>query len=364
MVSNPEHDNVSERFARDLPGSAMDSLEDADLLMAQRLRGATEPDESPLQTFGEDSSHSSTLLEKFARRGPAGPATMGWQGLTRRLSRGLISPAMGPRERWRREAIATVQRSWSGPKVIMFANPKGGAAKTTATYLAAATFGRHRGGYTVAWDTNETRGTLGMRSIQARHTHTVRDLLADIDRFTGHGPARVGDLDNYLRSQGDQQFDVLASDENPGSMSMLTAAEFDQVLGVLARFYRVICVDTGNALRTSNWTAAADRADELVVVSTVREDAGFSASWMLDMLTETGRSALVRNAVTVLVSTTPRDDQGLVELEEHFQDRTRAVIRVPYDPALQGGGAISYEALSPTTHTAWLSVCAAIANGL
>ena len=61
--------------------------------------------------------------------------------------------------------MAGVLRSdLGGPRVIAFANPKGGVHKTTATVLCAATVGSVRGRGVLAWDDNELRGTLGLRA--------------------------------------------------------------------------------------------------------------------------------------------------------------------------------------------------------
>ena len=54
-----------------------------------------------------------------------------------------------------------LRRKLGKPRVLAFANPKGGVHKTTATVLAAATIGSVRGRGVLAWDDNELRGTLG-----------------------------------------------------------------------------------------------------------------------------------------------------------------------------------------------------------
>jgi MinD-like ATPase involved in chromosome partitioning or flagellar assembly len=261
-----------------------------------------------------------------------------------------------------------VQRSLNGPKTIVVVNPKGGAHKTTASLLIAATFGLHRGGYTLAWDNNETRGTMGWRANPARHTNTAVNLLHDLERFAVTS-ARVGDLDNYVRSQGSAQFDVLASDEDAESSALIDADAFHRLHTTLSRFYRVIVVDTGNNMRATNWQAAVAAADQLVIISTVKEDTAQSASWLLDGLrSSNGSRRAVKQAVTVLTTTSTSPSAGDValsaRLHDHFSRRTRAVVDVPYDAALQGGGPIDYDALSPASRAAWLRVSAAIADGL
>lgn len=309
-----------------------------------------------------------TLDDLLAARHPAaagGPAEHGWQAGIRRLTFGAVSPGPGRDERRRRIASASVRRTLDGPKTVVIINPKGGAHKTTATMLLAATFGLQRGGYTLAWDNNETRGTLGWRSSHADHTRTAVDLLNALPALGPAGTVRIGDLDGFVRTQPAEQFDVLASDENSASASSVDADSFTSLHQVLSRFYRVLVIDTGNNMRASNWQAAVAAADQIVVVSTVREDTAQSAAWALDALRATGHDEAVRRAVTVLSAPEPKVDKDLQKrLRSHFGALTRAVLDVPHDKALVAGGPIDYDALSTTTRDAWLRVTAVVADGL
>ncbi|ANP74863.1 hypothetical protein PA27867_3956 (plasmid) [Cryobacterium arcticum] len=308
-----------------------------------------------------------TLNDFLQSRPPAkvGPATMGWQGNLRRLTSGLVSLSPSTFELGHRDAIERVQRSLRGPRTVVVINPKGGAHKTTATLLLAATFGTHRGGSTLAWDNNETRGTLGWRAQPARHQNTAVDLLRDLDRFNDVRNAQLGDLDNYVRAQGSTQFDVLASDEDARASSTIDDQAFTELHTTLSRFYRVIVVDTGNNMRASNWEAALAAADQVVIVSTIREDTAASAAWLVDGLHEKGHAEKVRNAVTVLAAPSKVADAQLNRrLHGHFASLTRAVLDVPHDPALVDGGTLNFDALSPVTREAWLQVTATVADGL
>lgn len=295
-----------------------------------------------------------------------GPAEHGWRGQVRRLSLGLIQPRPGPAEAARRAAVAAVQRSLSGPRTVVVVNPKGGAHKTTATLLLAATFGRQRGGYTLAWDNNETRGTLGWRAQPAEHARTATDLLGDLDRFATAARARVGDLDHYVRPQRGAHFDVLASDEDAAAAATIDAEAFDRLHATLARFYRVLVVDTGNNMRAPNWGAAVDAADQLVVVSTVREDTAATAAWLVDGLRARGHEDKVAHAVTLLAApdSRPADAALHARLRGHFAQLTRAVIDVPYDPALAAGAPVDVDQLHARTREAWLQATATVAAGL
>jgi MinD-like ATPase involved in chromosome partitioning or flagellar assembly len=291
-------------------------------------------------------------------------AASGWRGAMTRWSGGLVQPQPSRSERRHEEERAAVQREFGGPRTIAFLNPKGGAAKTTSVLAAGYTFGTVRGGGVVAWDNNETRGTLGIRAVRTGHENTTRELLDELPRFAG-AEARIGDLAAYVRSQGDAHFDVLASDERPGVTGTIRAQDFTDVHRLLERFYRLVLVDTGNNMRAENWLAAADAADLLVVTSTVREDTGYSGLWMLDALADAGYPNLKYKTVAVLADPSDRVDEGLVrDLVEVYGQRTRGVYRVPFDPALVTGSVLPYRDLAKETRCAWLTACAAMATAL
>ncbi|WP_129336632.1 MinD/ParA family ATP-binding protein [Cellulomonas endophytica] len=308
-----------------------------------------------------------TLDDLLAQRRSeaTGGAEWGWRRAVRTVTGGRVAPGPGRAERRHRDAVASVRRHLDGPRTVVVVNPKGGATKTTATLLLAATFGLHRGGSTLAWDNNETRGTLGWRSAHEGHTRTAVDLLRDLPGLTRSRNLRLGDLDGYVRSQPRMQFDVLASDEDAASAASVDADAFHALHAVLQRYYRVTVVDTGNNMRASNWQAAVEVADQIVVVSTVREDTAQSAAWALDALRATGHDEKVRQAVTVLAAPAATVDRDLRDrLRTHFGALTRAVVEVPHDEALVSGGPLQWDALRRPTQDAWLHATAVVAEGL
>ena len=320
---------------------------------------APPPAEPEVQRF----MTATDFLERRSDQVGLGPATWGWRGRVRRWSGGTISPRMGPAELRYETDRRAIQRDFDGPRTIAFLNPKGGAAKTTGVLAAGYTFGTVRGGGVVAWDNNETRGTLGIRGHRSTHRNTTRELLEDLERFNDVYQARIGDLGAFVRSQGDAHFDILASDERPDVTGMIHADDFTAVHGLLERFYRMILVDTGNNMRAENWLAAAQTADLLVVTSTVREDTGYSGLWMLDALQDAGYENLKHKSVTVLSDPSPNVDQQLAhDLVQVYEQRTKAVYRVPFDPVLVSGSVVPYAMLSDATRSAWLTACAGMAG--
>ncbi|BCB88386.1 hypothetical protein Psuf_056990 [Phytohabitans suffuscus] len=252
-------------------------------------------------------------------------------------------------------AVSVLRRDLGMPKVLAFANPKGGVHKTTATVLAAATVGSVRGRGVLAWDDNELRGTLGLRAGSARHARTIRHLIADLaDVEARHGLELKEELDDYLRHASDGSYDVLAGEESPRFAQRLDQYTVRRVLELLRRTHDVICVDTGNNVESANWQTVLQAADQLVITTVPREDAAFTADWMLDLLDEVGMGELAANAVTLLSCPTPGHSPLLEDLARHFSTRTRAVAIVPYDQALETGSSIEYNQLQPETRAAWL----------
>ncbi|GAB3647538.1 hypothetical protein GCM10028833_11500 [Glycomyces tarimensis] len=290
-------------------------------------------------------------------------AETGLRGALHKLTLGFLALPPSAREMAYQHAIETVRRNFGGLRQVTVVNPKGGAGKTVAVLMLAMTFGRHRGGYVLAWDNNETQGTLGMRAQQDFHIRTVRDLLRDLDHFKGP-TGRVGDLSQYVRAQGGAMFDVLASDESATAGEMLTAHAFGDLREAVSRFYKLIVVDTGNNVRAQNWQAAIDATDQLVVTMSARNDSAETAARMLDHLEQTGRRDLVRNAVSVVSMPAHRKDVDLPAVQRHFAARTRAVLLAPYEKLLDSGEPIRYEALSKASLGAWLRIGSAVAEGL
>ncbi|MBW9092601.1 chromosome partitioning protein [Microbacterium jejuense] len=325
---------------------------------------AVSPETAPPAPAPEARPTVQDLLE--SRAASARPrATEGWQAAVRRATGGLISPAPGRAERSRLDREKRVQRRLDAPRTIVVLNPKGGAHKTTSTLLLAATFGTLRGGATLAWDNNETRGTLGWRAQNAPHHRTAVDLLEELDESSNFRGSSLAALDHYVRTQVDARFDVLASDEDAAASSTIDSAAFDRLHALLRRYYRLMIVDTGNNMRASNWVAAVAAADQLVIVSTVREDTAASAAWLLDGLREKGFGRKIDEAVTVLTAPSSRPDRALeARLAQHFEQVTSAVVKAPFDPSLVDGGPIDFDALAPETRDAWLTVAATVADRL
>src|SRR5699024_5802189 len=130
------------------------------------------------------------------------------------------------------------------------------------------------------------KGTLGIRAIPAAHDHTANDLLEYIGDFTDQ--SHSAELVNFVRPQGENKFDVLASQNLEGDSEVIDAAAFEQLHAALTKFYRIIIVDTGNNSRAETWRAAVDKADVLVLATIVKEDSARTLASLADQLVALG----------------------------------------------------------------------------
>ncbi|WP_420367143.1 MinD/ParA family ATP-binding protein [Curtobacterium sp. L1-20] len=293
------------------------------------------------------------------------PATTGFRGF---LTRAGIRVAPSAAERLHREQVHLVSQHHVGPRTIMLANGKGGAGKTLATVCLSTILARYSGAATVAWDNNQTRGTLGWSTESARHEASVLDLLPNIGRLLGTD-AQSADMASYVHHQTRDRYDVLKSKPDVlAAEQRFDAGTVDQVHKVLTKFYRLVLIDSGNDETDPMWLAGLDRTDQLVVPTTTDDKWCESAALLLEQLVAAGGRyrELAENAVVIVgVETSDVTRQKVAEQVRRFKDAGlgRDVLTIPYDAGLKAR-VINYDALQERTKLAWLAAGAAVARGL
>lgn len=290
----------------------------------------------------------------------APPAT-GWQAFLARL--GFKSgPSAEEIARWEDERA--ISQHWPGPRTIAVLNGKGGAGKTPTTALLSGTFARAGGSGVLAWDSNVTRGTLGWRTESGPHDATVLDLLPRTEQLLTPG-ARAADLAAVVHHQTIDKYDVLRS--NPLLLSTeqkLTPDQLDAVHAVAAKYYRLIFMDSGNDEGDALWLRMIDHADQIVVATTTRADHAEAGRLLLNALADRDEhSARLADQAVVLVSQADREEADAASIAQGFDALARAVVTVPYDPAMRQQW-LRVDNLAPATQRAYLRAAAAIAAGL
>lgn len=290
-------------------------------------------------------------------------AAEGWRGALNGLGMRL---APSEDELSSRADMQTVSQHWMGPRTIAVVNAKGGSGKTPTTAMLAATFARYGGAGVLAWENNQTRGTLGWRTEQADHQATSMDLLPRVEQMLS-SEARVADLAQYVHHQRTDRYDVLCSQPLVlASEQRVTSRDVDAVHDLASRFYRMIFIDSGNDESDPAWLRMIDHANQIVVPTTTRDDHAEAGALLLEALAARDeRSALLAaNAVVVVSRADPKASAADVQrVVDGFSALAREVVVVPFDATLVDGQ-LQYDAQQPATRRAWLSASAAVARGL
>jgi hypothetical protein len=217
----------------------------------------------------------------------------------------------------------------------------------------------------LAWDNNDTRGTLGWRTEQGRYDATVQDLLPAAAGLLAPD-AGVSDIVRYVHHQPDDRYDVLRS--NPrllANRQRITYAEFDLLLEVAERFYRIVVFDSGNDESADRWLRMIDCSDQLIVPTLAAAESAESGALLLDELrVRDERSRILADRAVVIVTQAERTAASAVDhIVAGFLPDVRAVHRIPFDAALKSGP-LRFDALRAQTKDAWLRAAASVAGGL
>lgn len=295
------------------------------------------------------SPYSTDDLLQQLRPQPRSKAQTGW--------RALLGLGPSKKERLLLDDQAAVRTVFPRAVTIMVANPKGGGGKTPTSLVLAGEMGNARGGGIVVWDNNELRGNARDRSYFP-HRRSVADLLDAADKLE-RPDASFTELGYYLAHQTHGKYFVLSSD--PAGRVVMDQDQVRRVHRILARFFEVIIIDTGNNEKAPNWLAARDLADCLVVPMKWRQDSILVANRMLATMAEESNPLLHR---TVLVGTNgPGDSQrdARAAVYTRFSGAHR-ITEIHTDPHIHAGAIIDRRQLTPRTQRAGLQTAALVAR--
>ncbi|WP_311260384.1 AAA family ATPase [Microbacterium sp. WCS2018Hpa-9] len=290
------------------------------------------------------------------------PARQGGRGLLNR-----VGFSLGPnaRERGVRDDEHAVSRHWPGPRTVAVVNGKGGAGKTPATVLLSAVFAQYGGAGVLAWDNNQTRGTLGWRTETGSHDRTLLELLPQTQRLLG-AQGQSADLAHFVHHQPQEKYDVLRSKPiRLAHENRLRPADVDSIHAIAAKFYRLIIIDSGNDESDPMWLRMIDLADQIVVATTTRDDHAEAGALLLEALEDRDeRSArLARESVVVVSQADPKASPAEVtDVIAGYQPLAREVVGIPFDREMVDGH-LRLRALAAPTQRSWLSAAAAVARG-
>ncbi|MGU3356359.1 AAA family ATPase [Microbacterium sp. M4A5_1d] len=282
-----------------------------------------------------------------------------WQRLLYSVSGHRINLGDGKRARARKELDRRIAAPLAGgAKFVPVLSRKGGVGKTTVTTLLGMALADARDDRVIAIDANPDRGTLADR-IGRTSGKTVRDLARARGEVVG-----FNDL-SAIVARDETRLDVLASDTDPHVSEAFSDHDYEDVAAIAAHYYSIVLTDTGTGIVHSVMGATLGLSDQIVVVAGLSVDEARLASETLTWLESNGFADAVTNAVVVLNTSRPGTPMVRAEeLETHFATRVRSVLRVPYDPHLAAGSAVSFRDLEPATREAARKLAASVVEGL
>lgn len=305
-------------------------------------------------------ARASFLITESSQPGAAD----GWRGALARATNLRVPPSRAEREQ--RFLQQMVSRRWLGPCTISIVNGKGGVGKTVTTAMLAAVFARYGGISVLAWDNNDTRGTLGWRTEKNWHDASVQDLLPATEWLLSPS-AQAADLARFVHHQSVDKYDVLRSNpELLATEQRITGDRLDDLHKVATKYFRMVLFDSGNDESAPRWLRMIDATDQLVVPTTTQGESAESAALLLEALkARDERSArLAKNAVVVVLQAERTSTASQARrIADGFAAIARSVIIVPFDGALHDG-ALRFDSLEGRTRDAWIQAAAAVAAGL
>jgi len=311
---------------------------------------------SPAESTRAIAGSASDFAPDRMLRSKADQPQSGWRRVLHKVTGGLVNAGPSAREMRERELLATVCAPVAGCRRIAIVSRKGGVGKTTTTLFLGHTFAEHRGDRVIALDGNPDAGSLGYR-VRRETDKTITHLLV-----SGESVSRYADIRAFT-SQAPTRLEVIAADDDPRITDSLREADYKRAVDLLEVHYNLICMDTGTGVLESASKGILELADQLVVVTSPSLDSARAASATLDWLEKNGYDNLVAGSVAVINGVRPKGMLDLDKVEQHFHNRCRAVVRIPWDDVLQAGAEAALSDLRPATRAAYLQLSAKVAMG-
>ena len=290
-----------------------------------------------------------------ALSGPAADRIDSWQRRVR-----VVPGGQGPGKRDQETLDQDrAQLPLAGPRRIVFLGCTSGAGQTMTALVTGQLLVALRGDPVAALDLSPGQGSL-TRQAQASPALTVAALLASTgsaDVVPG-SPVPASPVPGSRASAGPvsastghspwARFDIITSDADSAAPAALGERDYARLAERAGRLYPLMVIDPGAA----EVTRVLGVADQLVLVAPASADASRSLAMTQEWLGNNGHRQLAARAVTVINGVSRASLSDVEQAEAVARGRCRAIVRIPWDDGLAGGGP---EATGPAGPAARLS---------
>ena len=239
------------------------------------------------------------------------------------------------------------QSTWTRAMRAVVVNPKGGSMKTPLTLLLSNAIAEIRGGGVAAWEATEVPADLAAIA-EGNPSRGLTELLAAGDLVTS-----AGMLAGYTAPQTSHAA-VIGSVSNREELS---PADVWAVRELLGTYYQVEIADTGNNLQRPAVETLLEGADAVIIPCVVNHK---SVRGLERALRAADRVRSLRGQAILVVSHDggPEDAEFAhkltTQLAHYFT--FKAIVELPFDPAIRADGELSYSSLQPSTRLALRTV--------
>lgn len=301
----------------------------------------------------------STDLEPFRAPAEQEATLSAWKAFLAKLGLGQASPNVDEVADRENERVIR-QATWTRAMSVIVVNPKGASCKTPAAIITAGMLAQVRGGYVAAWEASEAPGDLADRA-EGDPARGLTELLAASSMVNS-----AGNLAGYTAPQTSHAAVI-------GTVSARAALSPRDVLtvrGLLDAYYHLTIADTANNVQSETFLTALDTADAVLVPCTLNLQSLRGLQRAMSTLEQRTTEHLqgITSRVVVVVSHDggPEDPELAATAAEIIRKRyqPRAVVEVPFDPAIRRDGEITLANLSPASQRSWRAVARHLVDAL
>ncbi len=298
-------------------------------------------------------------LEPFRAPAEKEATASGWKAFLAKLGLGQVAPSADEVADRENERVIR-QATWTRAMNVIVVNPKGASCKTPASIITAGVLAQVRGGYVAAWEASEAPGDLADRA-EGDPARGLTELLAASSMVTS-----AGNLAGYTAPQTSHAAVI-------GTVSARAALSPRDVLtvrGLLDAYYHLTVADTANNVQSETFLTALDTADAVLVPCTLNLQSLRGLHRAMSTLEQRTTDHLQGIAARVVVVVShdggPEDVELAATAVETIRERyqPRAVVEVPFEPAIRRDGEITLTNLSPASLRAWRSVARHLVDAL
>lgn len=328
------------------PQAAVDEAEEAEVI---RHESVPPPPGSAPATEAAPMEPVEPVVGELVPTRPAevAPAAPGvWQRFLIRVGAAEAPPTAQELEDRENERIVR-QSTWTRAMSAVVANPKGGSTKTPLSLLLAGAIADIRGGGVAAWEATEVPGDLS-DIAEGSPPRGLTELIA-----AGETVTSAGTLAGYTAPQTSHAAVI-------GSVSAraeISPEEITAVRALLGTYYQVDIADTANNLQRPSLRELLKGADAVVIPCVISHKSVRGLQRALTALESV--PGLRGRAVLVVSHDGGPEDAGFAaslidNLMRHYA--AKAIVELPYDPAIRADGELTYSSLQPSTRYAMRTI--------